>query len=151
MKEQIEIIRKIRKFLIESLKELSIEQLNTIPEGFNNNIIWNMGHMIAAQQGICYVRAGLQPPVGQDFFNTYKPGSKPEAKASKEELEKIKELFLSSLDTLENDYEKKIWTTYPSWNTRYDVPISSIDEAIRFLLFHEGLHLGYITALKRIV
>ena len=77
MKDEIEIIRKIRKYLLESVKDLSIDQLNTTPAGFNNNIAWNLGHMIAAQQGICYVRAGLQPPAGEGFFNTYKPGSKP--------------------------------------------------------------------------
>ena len=151
MNNKIEKIRKTRNFLLTIIKELTIEQLNTIPEGFSNNIIWNLGHLIAAQQGVCYVRAGLDTWVDEDFFNSYKPGSKPERKLNDEEVENIKELFFSSLDVLEKDYEKNFWSIYPSWNTRYGITISSIDEAIEFLQFHEGLHTGYIMAMKKVV
>ena len=65
MTKQIEIIKKTRVSLLELVKDLSTEQLNKIPDGFNNNIIWNLAHMIAAQQGVCYVRAGLAPVVGE--------------------------------------------------------------------------------------
>ena len=65
MTKQIEIIRKTRAYLLESLKDLSTEQFNQIPGGFNNNIIWNLGHMIATQQGICYIRAGITQTVDQ--------------------------------------------------------------------------------------
>lgn len=59
MNKQIEIIRKTRVKLLEMLSDLSTDQLNKIPAGFNNNIIWNLAHLVAAQQGICYLRAGL--------------------------------------------------------------------------------------------
>jgi hypothetical protein len=61
MKSQIEIIKKTRTFLLEQIKNLGNEEFNRVAEGFNNNIIWNLGHMIAAQQGICYKRAVCQP------------------------------------------------------------------------------------------
>jgi len=32
------------------LDNYSIEQLNTIPEGMSNNLIWNIGHTIVSQQ-----------------------------------------------------------------------------------------------------
>ena len=151
MNDQLEIIRKTRTFLLEVVKELSAEQLNAVPPGFNNNIIWNLGHMVAAQQGICYMRAGLKPWVEENFINAYKPGTKPDEPVSIEQIKKIKELFFSSLDILERDYEKRLWQNYPAWTTRYGVELKSIDDAIEFLHFHEGLHSGFITALKRIV
>lgn len=151
MNNQIELIKKTRRFLLESIKDLSTEQLNTIPAGFNNNIIWHLGHMVAAQQGVCYIRAGLQPSTSEAFFNSYKPGSKPEGKVSEEEVETIKELQFSSLDVLENDYEKGLWTSYNAWSTRYGIELKTIDEAIEFLHFHEGLHAGYILSMKKIV
>ena len=52
MNDQIETIRKTRSFLLDYIKELNIEQLNKIPAGFNNNIAWNLGHLVAAQQGV---------------------------------------------------------------------------------------------------
>ena len=59
MKEQLEIIRKTRESFVLMCQNLSIELMNKIPEGYNNNLIWNFGHIIAVQQGLCYGLAGL--------------------------------------------------------------------------------------------
>src|SRR5579862_7795618 len=112
MTKQIEIIRKTRSFLLENLKDLTTEQLNQIPEGFNNNIIWNLGHMIAAQQGVCYIRAGLTPHVTEDFINSYKSGSKPGSNVDAAGVEHIKSLLFSTLDQLEEDYNNSIFGGY---------------------------------------
>lgn len=151
MKKQLEIIRKPRLFLLQKVGELSLDQLNEIPAGFNNNIIWNMGHLVAAQQGVCYVRAGLPPFTGEDFFNRYKPGSRPEGPVSAAAVEQVRELLFSSLEQLERDYEKGLFANYVSWTTRYGVDISSIDEVLKFIPFHEGLHLGTITAMLKLI
>lgn len=151
MKKQLEIIRKPRLFLLNSINGLSLDQLNEIPNGFNNNIIWNMGHMIAAQQGVCYVRMGLPPYTGEEFFNRYKPGSKPAGPVTAAEVDQIKELLFSTLEQLERDYDQGIFKAYVPWNSRYDVAINNIDEALLFLPFHEGLHLGCITALQKLI
>ena len=151
MIEKIETIRKTRNFLLDGIKDLTNEQLNTVLPGFNNNIVWNLGHLVASQQGICYGRAGLKICVPEDFFNSYKPGSKPGGKVSEQEVEKIKELLFTSLDVFEQDYGKNLWPSYPVWITRSGVEINSIDKAIEFLHFHEGLHSGYILTMKRIV
>lgn len=151
MKQQIEVIKQARSFILNVVKDLSTEQLNYIPEGFNNNIIWNLGHLIAAQQGVCYLRTGLPATVSMDFFHAYKPGSKPERALSETEIEEIKEMAFTTLDQLLHDYENGLWTSYSAWTTRYGVELKTIEEAIQFLLFHEGLHSGYITALKNVL
>lgn len=150
MKDQIDAIRKTRTYLLDLTKELSLEQLNKIPTGFNNNIIWNLGHLVAAQQGVCYMRAGLKPRIDEELFNKYKPGSKPENVVNEQEVNKIQELLLSTLNVLEKDYDAGLWTGYNAWTTRYGIELKSINEALQFLNFHEGLHSGYIMALKRV-
>ena len=50
MNKAIERLKNPRMMLIKMLNELSTEQLNKVPAGFNNNIIWNAAHMVAAQQ-----------------------------------------------------------------------------------------------------
>src|SRR5438445_7426651 len=101
MTKQIETVKKVRTFLLEGIKDLTVEQLNKIPAGFNNNIIWNLGHMIAAQQGICYKRAGATPLISDDFWDRFRSGSKPMGTVETAEIENIKSLFLSSIDRLE--------------------------------------------------
>jgi hypothetical protein len=151
MTKQIEIIRKTRTFLLEGLNDLSTQQLNKIPEGFNNNIIWNLGHLIAAQQGICYIRAGVAPKVGEDFISRFKSGTKPGDPLTAAEIENLKSLFFSTIDWLEADYNNNVFAGYTPWSTRYGVELTSISDAIDFLPFHEGLHLGAIAGLKKFV
>jgi hypothetical protein len=151
MDKAIETIRNPRKLLIKLIEGLSIEQLNEVPPGFNNNIIWNMGHIITAQQGVCYRRCGLDLKIDDDFFQRYKPDTKPEGFIDSIGVEKITTLLFTTLDELEVDYNAGIFTNYPTFITRYGIEINSIDSAISFLPFHEGLHIGCMVALKKLV
>ena len=148
---QVDRIRKIRTFLFDIIKDMPIEKLNEIPAGFANNIIWHLGHMIVAQQSICYLRAGMQPAIPQSYVELFKPGTKPNAPVSADDAAAIKETFFSSLDQLEKDLLNNLLSSYTPWVTRYGVEITSINDALEFLLFHEGLHSGYITYMKRLV
>ncbi|WP_205896842.1 DinB family protein, partial [Pseudomonas viridiflava] len=60
--------KKHQNFILDLVKDLSIEQLNKIPDGFNNNIIWNIAHLTAAQQNLCYTRSGLLPTVTDKYL-----------------------------------------------------------------------------------
>lgn len=147
---QILTVKKIRESILKIVDSLTEDQFNFIPEGFNNNIIWNIAHLIAAQQGICYLRANQAPVVSIDFIQQYKPGTKPENRIEKEEIDTILKIFISTIDQLEKDMEVNKLQEYTAWTSRYGVSLNSIEEAIHFLPFHEGSHFGYILALKRI-
>ncbi|TKC09624.1 DinB family protein [Pedobacter frigoris] len=148
---QVETLRKLRLYVFNAVNESSAAQLNKVPSGFNNNIIWNVAHLVTAQEGVCYLRAKLPAPTGMNFFNSYKPGSRPEKDLSAEDIDHIKELLAGSLDRLESDLQQHIFTEYVPWVTRYGVEINNIEEALNFLPFHEGMHMGYIAALQRLV
>ena len=149
MNYPFEIIRKTRVNVLKMVEGLSIDQLNKIPQGFNNNLIWNIGHLVAVQQNLCYKQAGLPIIIDETYFDTYKSDTKPDGLANEAGLEQIKELLVSTINQLEVDYKKNLFANYVPRPTRYNVDINNIDEAITFLLFHEGLHTGYILALKR--
>jgi hypothetical protein len=151
MNEKIERLKKIRLYLSDILKDLTIEQLNKIPTGVNNNIAWHLGHMLVSQQGICYLRAGLPTFIDEQLYLRYKPGTKPEAFIDNAEIDNVKNLMIAALDQLENDYQDNLFTNYNRWTTRYGVELRNIDDAIDFLLYHEGLHTDYIMVQKRLV
>lgn len=54
------------------LENYSLEQLNKIPNGFSNNLIWNLGHIIVAQQGLVYSLSGLSMNITTELLDTYK-------------------------------------------------------------------------------
>src|SRR4051812_28503250 len=151
MIKQLEIIRKTRSFLLEQVKELGSEELNHMFTGFNNNIIWNLGHMIAAQQGICYKRSGLPTLISDDFWERYRTGSKPDRPVDEEEIARIKQMLFSTLDQFEIDYNNKIFSSYTSWTTRYGVELASLDDGMELLQYHEGLHSGIVMTLKKLM
>ncbi|POY37358.1 DinB family protein [Solitalea longa] len=151
MNRQIETLRKTRAFTLSVINELTVEQLNKIPEGFNNNIVWHLGHLLASKQGVCYVRSGNPVTIDEHLFNNHRPGTKPEGLVNGEEVETIKGLLISVLDQFETDYENHVFDNYTSWTTRYGVELNNIEEALDFIIYHEGLHLGYIMALKKLV
>lgn len=140
-----------RKYLLDICESLSVGQLNTIPNGFNNNIIWNLGHLIAAQQGLCYIRSGLKPVVDDTLILQFKGGSQPEKQWSEQEIECIKQTMIDSLYQLNTDVEQQLFVQYETFQTRYGVTISNITDAIQFLPYHEGLHTGTIVAIKKLV
>ena len=151
MNRQIENIRKTRVYIINLVKDLSLEKLNKIPHGFNNNIIWNLGHMVAAQQSICYVKGALASPVPETAYAAFKPGTRPERFFDNDEEDDVKELLISSLDTLQKDYQNEKFRGFVPWTNRYGNTLNDIDDAVAYLHFHEGLHLGVITSIKKLV
>jgi hypothetical protein len=151
MTKAIEIIKMPRLMILKGVEGLTLEQLNKIPAGFNNNIIWNLGHMIAAQQGVCYKRAAVPAIIDDEFWETFRPDSKPGRFFDENDLAKIQGLFISTIDQLEIDIATKPFPNYSTWTTRYGAELSSIQEAVSFIPFHDGFHIGYITALKRAI
>lgn len=143
--------RKVRQLLLDTVCNLTTEQLNHTPHGFSNNIIWNMGHVIAAQQAICYKRAGKPMQIENDFFEKFKPGSKPSTFFDSHNIDVIKNLLLKTIDDFENDFMQKKFEQYETWTTRFGAEITSIDVAAEFIFFHEGLHIGYVMAMKKIL
>lgn len=151
MRTQIEIIRKTRTFLLDLIKDISDDQLNKIPSGYKNNIIWNMGHLIASQQGLCYVRSNLPIVVDEGYMKLFKPETKPEGIISSDAIDTIKKLLLPTIDRLESDYKQHMFTSFKPFKNRYGVELQTIEDCINFVVCHEGIHLGYILALRRLV
>ncbi|MGC4231498.1 MAG: DinB family protein [Niabella sp.] len=154
MDQRIEKIKKIRQFLIGQIADLTDAELNKVPVGFRNNIIWNVTHLISAQQAICYLRSGQEAIAAGKFIAPFFTGTQPERYMNLGEVQEVKQLFIDTIDQLQTDYDKKIFNHYtPSPNIFkvYGIEINGIDDALDFLLYHEGYHSGCILALRKLV
>ena len=151
MNDALDLLLQTRKNFIELVDGLSIEELNAVPTGFSNNIIWNFAHTLAAQQLLCYKLSGLPMHLEAGFVDAYKKGSKPQGKVSEVEIKKYKEEALFLINRISSDLEAGIFKTYTPYTTSYGTTISNIEQAIKFVNIHEGLHLGYAMALRKAV
>ena len=50
----LNLLKATRSNIAKLVEGLSIEQLNHIPEGFNNNLAWNIGHILVTQELLIY-------------------------------------------------------------------------------------------------
>lgn len=150
----IDKILKIRRYLLEQIADVSVEQLNKIPEGFNNNMIWNMGHLIVAQQGLCYMRANQSPVISKEFLAAFTTNTKPDREFTAEEIAEVKALFTSTIEQFASDYSKAIFTDYtpsPNISRVYGIDLNTVDDAIEFITYHEGYHIGVVMTMRKLV
>lgn len=140
---------KSRKFLKDLLENLTLEQLNKVPEGFNNNIIWNVAHTIVTQQLLVYNLSAIPMIISDELVEMYRKGTKVERDVTQAEVDLIKGLLFSTIEKTKEDYENRIFQTYHEYTVTTKSTLTNVDEAIAFNNFHEGIHLGYILALKR--
>lgn len=149
MKEQFDLIRQTRTRFIDLVSGLSIEELNEIPKGMSNNIAWNFGHIITAQQGLCNGLSGVEAEVPEELTASFKKGTRPESFISQEEIDELKEYAMSCIDELERGLAENVFVQYKPYTTSYGYTLNNIEDAVRFVMVHDALHLGYAMAIRR--
>lgn len=146
-----ETLNKIRSNAWDSVKGYSEEEMGLIPEGFNNNIAWNLGHMVASQQLLCYRNGGAEPLLPDSFLALYRKGTSPRDWIKAADLKEIKHYFEITSEAFGKDYERKIFTGLSPYTTSAGVTLTSIDEAVLYNYGHENLHYGVILSLRKLV
>lgn len=146
-----EALNKIRANAWESVKGYSEEELGKIPEGFNNNIAWNLGHMVASQQLLCYRNGGVETMLPDSFLSLYRKGTSPRDWTKPADMKEIQHYFEITSKAFSKDYDNKIFTGLAPYITSAGVTISKVDEAILYNYGHENLHYGVILSLRKLV
>jgi hypothetical protein len=141
----------IRNRTIALLDATPVEILNEMPKGFNNNLLWNYGHIFVAQEYLLFTFLNEKhsvPPTYRELFNM---GSTPKnwnvetpslAEIRSYLVEQPKRMMETFSGRLEELGEKP-FVLGPT------VKFKTLGEVLGFANFHEGVHQGTITSLKR--
>ncbi len=140
-----------RKLLNKILDNTPREQLLEIPTGFRNNIWWNIAHVVVTQQLLVYKLSGLQMRVPNEFVEKFKKGTVPDGTATEKEIKEIAAFLISTAEWAKEDYENGLFTDFNEYATSLNVTLKSVEDAMVFNMFHEGIHLGAILALQKMV
>lgn len=149
MEKLFDITLKNRKILYKILKNTPKAMLLQIPDGFRNNIWWNIAHVVVTQQLLVYKRSGLPMRISDDLVNTFKKGTVPDGMATDEELEEIAGYLFATAEWIQQDYEAGIFKNFEVYTTSPGVVLENVEDALAFNVFHEGLHLGVILSLQK--
>jgi hypothetical protein len=118
-----------------------------VPEGFNNNIIWNVAHIVVTQQLLVYKLSGLPMLLTDEMVEKYRKVVKP-AFCQSRKVNKMS-LLTETIDLTEKDIKRRCSQTLPSIHLTGYVLTSAQDMA--FNNFHEGIHLGVILGHRKLV
>ncbi len=151
MKTTFEILLTSRKVLFNFLEHNSVDKLNTIPEGYSNNLIWNIGHIIVVQQLLIYKLSGLPLMISDRMVAKYRKGTKPEEMVSQEEINEMKSLLFSTVEQTKLDFSNEIFKTYSEFTSMTGYTMTNAKEALEFNNYHEGLHLGIMMQIKKFI
>ena len=151
MKKQFEIFKIYRKSLVQEIDDLSIEQLQKIPEGFKNNIFWNVAHTLVSQQILHYKMSGLNPLITNDWIENYQNGTFPRFVITEDEIDYLKSKLIITAEQLEEDFNEKKFESYTEFETKMGIVISSVEDAINLNNTHEALHYGIVSSMKKLV
>lgn len=149
MKTTFTIWETSRNLFLKYLETYSLEQLNTIPTGFSNNLIWNIAHVIVSQQKLVYVLSGLPMHISQAMLEKYQNGSKPDGKVTQSEVDDIKRLLISTINQTKSDFENGVFKEFNPYQTKTGFYLGTLQEAIEFNNYHEGIHYGIMMQIKK--
>lgn len=151
MQETFKFIIEARHKFIELIDSLSIEQLNQVPAGFNNNIIWNFGHIVVSTQTLAYVRTGIKADTAWVKYNEdYRKDTKPTRFVEQAEIDELKEIAIRSIEQIAEDYAHGNFAAITPFSTvTYGYPMHSIEEVMVLTAGHDNVHFGYALAQRR--
>ena len=148
-----EFIINSRKAFIRLIDDLTIDELNQIPEGFNNNIFWNFAHIVVSTQTLSYVRTGILANASTVKYNDdYKKDTKPTREVTQAEVDEFKSLALTTIDQIQSDYAKGTFKSITPYATAtYGSEMKTIEEVLIATLSHDNLHWGYALAQRKAI
>jgi uncharacterized damage-inducible protein DinB len=134
------------------LQSVKDEQWDIQPEGFNNTIRWNVGHIFVSMEAFIKRSIPTYEPVHPEWIPLFRGGTKPEEwnvepptheellTALAEQPIRVEEILLGKLD--------QPLPEVMSIGKFHEM--ATIDAVIQFANWHEGIHAGVIYALNKI-
>lgn len=138
-----------RTYFIQHVDDLTEKQLNEVPKGAPNNILWNIGHIINSHDRMLYPQCGLEIPCPDFYDEWFKGGTSPSTWKTMPDPDKVLDEIENQGERLLKDYNAGKFEKYASWELVPGFSLNDADEAIGFCAMHEGVHLGMIMALRR--
>ncbi|WP_339893942.1 DinB family protein [uncultured Algibacter sp.] len=147
-----QVLNNTRGIFKKIIENNSLKDLNKTPNGFNNNIIWNIGHVVVSEQLLAYKLSGLESTLSDEMINKFRKGTKPEGSLTQIEVNEIKDLLSTTIEKTIEDYYDDVFENYSSYTvSTTGNTLNNIDEALQFVAIHDGLHYGYVLALLKAV
>ena len=141
----------VRGITEKSIKRIPEEMADIIPEGFNNSIRWNLGHIAYVQEKLVFGISGEMMNVPMNYERLFGAGTKPaewtEPPPSFKEIAAVLTGQKSRIKTfLHGRLDQKLPRPYTN---RSGITFYTTGEAFLYGFYHEALHMETINRIYR--
>lgn len=141
----------VRNQTVRAVQGLTEDALDRVPEGFNNNIRWNLGHIYQSQERFAFQFAGEPTELPDAFPRLFARGTKP---ADWNEEPPSGDMLLAMMarqperirQTLAGRLHEKAKEPF---TTSTGLTLDTVGAFLTYTLYHEGMHYQAIALLKR--
>lgn len=141
----------VRYHMMKELEGLDAEQMLAIPEGRDDNILWNVGHLLCSLSRLTYVFSGQPLPIPEHYLTLFGKGTSARAWDDAPDVDEVLDHFRRLPKQIEGDFTAQRFTRYKALEIVPGKTVASVEEAVNFHCFHEGLHIGMIITLKELL
>lgn len=135
---------------IASLKAARSEQLDLIPDGFNNSIRWNAGHLLVIAESILRHAEHYRPILPSAYKSFFFMGTNPaDWKEDPPSVEEIIEFSAKQVQAIQTLFEQDINTPLKKPFEMKGHSFNNFTELLSFISYHEGLHFATTKALLK--
>ncbi|WCN39357.1 DinB family protein [Aneurinibacillus uraniidurans] len=140
-----------RNVTLRIAQEVTEEQADIIPEGFNNNIRWNLGHIYLIQEQFAFHFIDEPKLIPDGFRELFGLGTKPaDWTIQPPTLSEIIELLQEQPVRIKEKLENRLTETLTTPFTFPGLAMNTVGEILTLSLYHEGAHAETIKALKKL-
>lgn len=132
------------------VKDENPDFADTIPEGFNNNIRWNLGHIVTITDQLANYPAGEKPDFPKPYHSSFANGTSPKGwNDETPSLDEIIQALEEQPKQLKEKFAGRLSDPLPKPFSLVGVEFQTVGDLIAFNLYHEGMHLGQINTMLR--
>lgn len=144
-------MRFIRNRTLAALDATTEEMADKVPEGFANNIRWNLGHIYVTQEKLAYSFLQEDPYLPEGYLHFFNAKTSPSTwESTPPSLAELRNLLATQLDRLEETFRGRLAEKGEKpFRLGEHVQFDTLAEVLSFMNWHEGLHQGTISSLKR--
>lgn len=152
MKKRLEVLFKqietYRSEVVDVVKNMTKEEAEIIPNGFNNNIRWNLGHIYLDQYLWIQSLTKKNLEVTEQFNFWFGFGASPNNFTFETpSLDKLLVLLQKQPIKIKEAYSDMLEIEFPP----IEMGMCTIEQVLIRTIFHEGLHLQRIIDIKKCI
>ncbi|MED4017859.1 DinB family protein [Sutcliffiella cohnii] len=138
-----------RQYLLDDLEDVTEEMAEIIPNGFRNNVRWNMGHTYLDQY-LWILSVTRETDEKMETFNKWFGFGTTPANFTEETptYSELKEMLQNQIEDIKKRYAHRLEEEYQPTSMEH---YTTIEQVLVRTAFHEGMHIQAINDIKRCI